>query len=877
MFFPHANGRLSNNGCIGFNAPGAGIGFTNGPIPNPSAFGGHQTLFGYWDDLYPAPGGNVYIGSVGSAPNRAFIAQWQNVYHFDSRGNPLRFEIQIFESPQANGVWAQYIYTDLDVGNASFNNAASASIGYQSSGTNGVQYSFNQPGYAAAGTVISVLSPVDCDGNGVPDLCELAGHDCNTNGMLDSCDIANGAADCDGNATPDECDIRPHAVVVNSVPAVIGYVDISAFGAPQNLGDDQVVDVTMPFTNSFYPSGAGRLSNNGALGFNAPGTEIGFTNGPIPNGGAFGGAQTLFPYWDDLYPAAGGNVYVATVGVAPRRTFIVEWHDIQHFSSSPSTVRFELQVFETPDAGGPVAQFLYQDVDFGNGNNNGASASIGYQLNGSRGFQYAFDQSGSVTAGTVLSVMPLDCNNNNLLDICEPSGPILVPAEFATIQAAINASSACRNLVLVSPGTYNEQISFGGRVVTVRSTNGPTATTINGGGAGSVVSCVFTGEGPGTVLDGFTLTGGTGFPSGGTTFGGGIVIASASPTFINCVIASNTAALGGGVYTQDSSAILDRCTFRNNNGTLAGGGVFSHVSSNLSMRFCRFDSNAAPQGAGAYWNSSSTGTLESCVFVGNAAQAYGGGLQVDSSHPVVANCLFAGNSASIRGSAIVEVGTSGTLWRNCTMAGGAGNAAIYAYNSATILANCIVWGNAGGSLSTDAGGTIAATYSDIQGGLGGAGNLNVDPRFVNPGASDYRLADTSPCIDAGDNAAVPPDVLDLDGDFNTAEPLPVDVVGNARFRDDVHSCDRGSGTPPLVDMGAFEFQLTSPPLGDMNCDLAVNSLDVAPFALALVNPAAYATAFPGCNINRGDMNCDGSTDALDIQSMVNCLLSGACP
>ncbi|MBI5764279.1 MAG: hypothetical protein HZA51_12225 [Planctomycetes bacterium] len=47
----------------------------------------------------------------------------------------------------------------------------------------------------------------DCDGDGVPDACELANRDCNANGLLDSCDIASGASrDCNNNAVPDDCE-----------------------------------------------------------------------------------------------------------------------------------------------------------------------------------------------------------------------------------------------------------------------------------------------------------------------------------------------------------------------------------------------------------------------------------------------------------------------------------------------------------------------------------------------------------------------------------------------------------------------------------------------------------------------------------------------
>ena len=43
---------------------------------------------------------------------------------------------------------------------------------------------------------------------------------------------------------------------------------------------------------------------------------------------------------------------------------------------------------------------------------------------------------------------------------------------------------------------------------------------------------------------------------------------------------------------------------------------------------------------------------------------------------------------------------------------------------------------------------------------------------------DLRLRPGSPCIDDANNAAVPPDINDLDGDENTSEPIPVDLDEN---------------------------------------------------------------------------------------------------
>ncbi len=59
----------------------------------------------------------------------------------------------------------------------------------------------------------------------------------------------------------------------------------------------------------------------------------------------------------------------------------------------------------------------------------------------------------------------------------------------------------------------------------------------------------------------------------------------------------------------------------------------------------------------------------------------------------------------------------------------------------------------------------------------------------------------------------------------------------------------------------------------MNCDGVRDSNDVAPFVQALIAPAAYAVAFPQCDINRADVNVDLAIDGLDVQAFVDLLLA----
>ena len=127
-----------------------------------------------------------------------------------------------------------------------------------------------------------------------------------------------------------------------------------------------------------------------------------------------------------------------------------------------------------------------------------------------------------------------------------------VPAEFNTIQAAINVSQT-GDTVLAAEGIYFENINFSGKNITVASRyildNDPLHilnTIINGSSPvhPDTASCVriVSGEDSTAVLEGFTLTGGTGTKwvdehgAGVYREGGGILITFSSPTIKNNLI-----------------------------------------------------------------------------------------------------------------------------------------------------------------------------------------------------------------------------------------------------------------------------------------------------------------------------------------------------
>jgi predicted outer membrane repeat protein len=377
-----------------------------------------------------------------------------------------------------------------------------------------------------------------------------------------------------------------------------------------------------------------------------------------------------------------------------------------------------------------------------------------------------------------------------------PDGP------KATIQAAITVAVNDDEIV-VHPGTYVERIDLLGKAITLRSTDGPDVTILNDDTGGTVITCT-SGEGPDTLIEGFMVA----------SDGGGMYNNASSPTVTNCTFSWNwTYSRGAGMYNSTSSSpTLINCTFSDNFARDGGSGMCNDNSSPTLIN-CIFSRNSVDDddgsGGGMYNNNNSSPTLINCAFSYNSVDVYdgrGGGMCNDNSSPTLTDCLFSGNSAEYGGGICNEASSSPTL-TNCTFIDNSAydGGAIHNYNTCTpTLTNCILWGGMPtheSQIYDGAGCTTTATYCCIQDGWPGTGNIQANPRI----GLDLRLMDDSPCIDAGSNTAVPADAHDLDGDGNTSEPIPLDLLGSQRFFDDPATADTGVGTPPIVDMGACEY------------------------------------------------------------------------
>ncbi len=428
-------------------------------------------------------------------------------------------------------------------------------------------------------------------------------------------------------------------------------------------------------------------------------------------------------------------------------------------------------------------------------------------------------------------------------------------AAATNIQDAVNAANP-GDQILVTNGVYGSgttPTSDGTtnrlavvKPLTILSVNGPTVTLIDGG---KTNRCVYLTNG--VVLAGFNISNG----SAGT--GGGLYCASSNVVVSNCVIANNSANSGGGAYSGTltnctlsgntcpltggsgggaAGSILNGCTLSGNvtgkkatTGSTVGGGVINSTLNNCTLSGnsaygagasgggaynstlinCTLSNNYADQNGGA----ASGGALTNCNLTSNSSGYGGGGVTGGTLYAcslsnnqsgfgggayygtTLINCTLSGNFASYGG------GADSCTFVNCLLtgntAGGYGGGAYYG-----TLINCTVTGNTAENFGGYGGGAYNATLQNTivyynNGGSGGsndyacslsycctptatgAGNIATPPNFD----GSYHLLSGSPCINAGTNAYV---------------TTPLDLAGNLRI---------AGGT---VDMGAYEFQTTSP-------------------------------------------------------------------
>jgi hypothetical protein len=284
-----------------------------------------------------------------------------------------------------------------------------------------------------------------------------------------------------------------------------------------------------------------------------------------------------------------------------------------------------------------------------------------------------------------------------------PDGASVLPyTNWATAASNLqDAVNQALSLVIVSNGTYGvtEQVLVD-RGVTVRSLGGAALTTVRRTGG---TTRLFNLSHSNAVVEGFTIADG----NVGTGSGGGVTMTDG--TLRDCVITNNYAQSAAGGIRADGG-LVERCTIIRNwgdtGGEAYGGGVY--LAGTAKLRNCLLVANRVNRGGGVFINSAST-EVDACTIVGNGEGWQGGG-------------VFNNGSGQVRNTIVVS-------------------------NSAVV--------------DPDIYNTAGFTYSCSPTLASGTGNLTSDPSFRVNGAGyglshtpgDYRLRDTSPCVDRGTNQA----------------------------------------------------------------------------------------------------------------------------
>ncbi|MEZ6018197.1 MAG: zinc-dependent metalloprotease family protein [Planctomycetota bacterium] len=284
----------------------------------------------------------------------------------------------------------------------------------------------------------------------------------------------------------------------------------------------------------------------------------------------------------------------------------------------------------------------------------------------------------------------------------------------------------------------------------------------------------------------------------GLSEGGGLATyAAADVALVDCDVRDNTAPAGGAALLWESQARVAGCTLEHNHATGGDGGALWLLSA-LPVRVegCTFADNTASQSGGGLHAWQTTVDVRRTLFRSNVAQDSGGAVHAGLGTLAMTSCASLGDSAGIEGGGVWAFGTLELVLANLTVMD-ATPQAVYCWGAAGRIDNSILWDSGASPLFVGGGLGVPVAHCIVQGGYPGAANLALAPQLASsrgpdgvPGSGDEDLTPGpgSPCIDSGDNGALPAHALR-------------DLVSAPRRRDDPQVADTGVGPAPVVDRG----------------------------------------------------------------------------
>ncbi|TDE17269.1 T9SS type A sorting domain-containing protein [Dyadobacter psychrotolerans] len=212
----------------------------------------------------------------------------------------------------------------------------------------------------------------------------------------------------------------------------------------------------------------------------------------------------------------------------------------------------------------------------------------------------------------------------------------------------------------------------------------------------------------------------------------------------------------------------------------SGGGLFA-VESAPTLNNLRFYANSAGSGGAFFVKDAAALAVSNCIFSLNWSSSNGAAFYTSASSLAISNTVFSGNRVAGQGAAIYGTGSSCNIAQTTFTGNDGGGTILIAASSSLTMANSIIWDNQS-SIALLGGSTASVSYSVVQFGQAGTGNLDIDPLFENASAGDYRLKSASQAVNSGANSLLPAGLMQ-------------DLAGEPR----IYRVGR-------VDMGAYELQ-----------------------------------------------------------------------
>ncbi|MGI4829094.1 MAG: Ig-like domain repeat protein [Janthinobacterium lividum] len=345
---------------------------------------------------------------------------------------------------------------------------------------------------------------------------------------------------------------------------------------------------------------------------------------------------------------------------------------------------------------------------------------------------------------------------------------IRVPADQPSIQAGINAANA-GDTVLVAPGTYNENIDFKGKAITVTSSGGAAVTTIDGGVEDATVA-FRNAESRSSVLSNLTITGG----GNGSVFGtaeGGIYILHASPTISADVIT------GAGCYGIASVA----------GAPLIQNNQIDHTHVDAATSACG-DAN----GSGIWINGVDNTLVPFPTSQGHTPQILYNIIELNTESGTINGDTLGGAGIVVRGAATPLIANNlirhNAINRNAMYGGSGGGILVFAAG-ATIVNN-LLYGNTavtgGGGVAIENFGLYSSNVQLINNTIADNSTQPLDNGAITVGGEQLVFAGSFPVyllnnVLSGTSTVPMMVCFESPSPVNPSQPLPVQFITNDVF------------------------------------------------------------------------------------------------